>query len=41
MPRVERITEIKWIQVFSSNGADEDLVRSRTSTLEMLPITHS
>lgn len=28
MPRVERITEMKWMQVFSSRGAELDLVSS-------------
>ena len=28
MPRVERTTEMKWIQVFSRRGAELDLVRS-------------
>ena len=28
MPRVERMTEMKWMQVFSRSGAEEDLVSS-------------
>ena len=28
MPRVERMTEMKWMQVFSRSGAELDLVRS-------------
>jgi hypothetical protein len=39
MPRVERMTEMKWIHVFRRRGKEEDFVRSFTSTLEMLPIT--
>jgi hypothetical protein len=39
MPRVERMTVIKWMQVFRRSGREEDLVRSLTSTLEMLPMT--
>lgn len=27
-PRVERMTEMKWMQVLSSKGAEDDLVRS-------------
>jgi hypothetical protein len=30
---------MKWMQVFRRRGREEDLVRSLTSTLEMLPIT--
>ena len=39
MPRVERMTVMKWMQVFRRSGRDDDLVSSLTSTLEMLPIT--
>jgi hypothetical protein len=28
MPRVDKMTETKWMQVFSSRGAELDLVRS-------------
>jgi len=28
MPRVERMTEMKWMQVFSKRGAEDDVVRS-------------
>ena len=39
MPRVERMTVMKWIQVFRRRGRDEDFVKSLTSTFEMLPTT--
>ena len=38
-PRVDRITEMKWMQVFWSSGAEEDLVRRLTSEVLMLPMT--
>lgn len=39
MPRLERMYETKWMQVFRRSGRDEDLVRSFTSTTDMLPTT--
>ena len=39
IPRVDRMTVMKWMQVLCRRGRDEDLVKSLTSTLEMLPIT--
>ena len=39
IPRVDRITLMKWMQVFRSSGNDEDLVSSLTSATEMLPTT--
>ena len=39
MPRVDRMTVMKWMQVLRRRGSDEDLVSSLTSTLLMLPIT--
>ena len=39
MPRVERMTVMKWMQVLRRRGSDEDFVRSLTSTMEILPMT--
>jgi hypothetical protein len=39
MPRVERMTLMKWMQVLRRRGSDDDLVRSFTSTVEILPMT--
>ena len=39
IPRVERMTLMKWMHVFRSNGSDEDFVRSLTSATEMFPTT--
>src|SRR5271155_6264808 len=39
MPRVERMTLMKWMQVFRRRGRADDFVRSLTSTVEILPTT--
>jgi len=39
MPRVDRMTVIKWMQVLRSRGREEDLVSNLTSTFEMFPTT--
>ena len=39
MPRVDRMTLMKCMQVFCSKGSDDDLVRSLTSATEMFPTT--
>lgn len=39
MPRVDRMTVMKWMQVFRRSGRDDDFVSSLTSTLDILPIT--
>jgi hypothetical protein len=39
MPRFERMYETKCMQVFLRRGSEEDLVRSFTSTTEILPTT--
>ena len=39
MPRVLRITLMKWMHVFRSSGNEDELVRSLTSATEILPTT--
>lgn len=39
MPRVDRMTLMKWMHVLRRRGREDDLVSSLTSTVEMLPIT--
>lgn len=39
MPRVDKMTVIKWMQVLRRRGREDDLVSSFTSTFEMFPIT--
>lgn len=39
IPLVDRMTEMKCMQVFSRSGREEDLVSNLQSTVEMLPTT--
>ena len=39
MPRVDRMTEIKWMHVLSSKGAELDLVRS-CNVVRQLGVVH-
>jgi hypothetical protein len=39
MPRVERITLMKCMQVFRSRGSEDDFVNNLTSAVEILPMT--
>lgn len=39
MPRVERMTLMKWMQVLRRRGSEDDFVRSLTSTVDMFPMT--
>ena len=39
IPRVDKMTLMKWMQVLRRRGSDDDFVRSLTSTVDIFPIT--